>query len=112
MEIQNAVSESVAKDCVISMSPNAGEEISTGTTVYLVVSSGQEISYVTMPNLIGLTEDAAKAQIENSSLSFGSSERVASDLDAGTVIGQSVEAFQEVEEHTKITLTVSKGPGN
>ncbi|MEA5151405.1 MAG: Stk1 family PASTA domain-containing Ser/Thr kinase [Oscillospiraceae bacterium] len=112
VEIQNAVSESVAKDCVISMSPNAGEEISTGTTVYLVVSSGQEISYVTMPNLIGLTEDAAKAQIENSSLSFGSSERVASDLDAGTVIGQSVEAFQEVEEHTKITLTVSKGPGN
>ena len=32
------------------------------------------------------------------------------DVDAGTVIGQSADAFTEVEEHSKIYLKVSSGP--
>ena len=31
-------------------------------------------------------------------------------LPAGTVVGQSVEAFTEIEEHSKIILRVSTGP--
>ena len=109
-EIENTTSDTVAKNIVMASSPAAGEEISTGTTVYLTVSSGTEISYMTMPNLIGLSENAAAVQIENYGLSYGGAERVTSDLEAGTVIGQSVEAFTAVEEHSKIILTVSRGP--
>ena len=109
-EIENNTSDTVAKNIVMASSPAAGEEISTGTTVYLTVSSGTEISYMTMPNLIGLSENAAASQISNYGLNYGGAERVTSDLEPGTVIAQSVPAFTPVEEHSKITLTVSRGP--
>ncbi len=110
VDIENETSASVAKDCVISTSPSAGEEMSSGSTVYVTVSSGPQISYVRMPNVIGLSEEAAISKLENAGLSFGGSDRISSDVDAGTVIGQSAEAFTEVEEHTKIYLRVSSGP--
>ena len=87
----------------------AGEQLSLGSTVYLLVSSGPEIQYVEMPNLVGLSEDAARSKLESSRLSYGGSTRVFSEYDAGTVIAQSNEAFSSVEEHSKITLTVSAG---
>ena len=110
VDIENETSESVTKDFVISTSPNAGEEMSSGSTVYVTVSTGPQISYVRMPNVIGLSEDAAMNKLESAGLSFGGSDRITSDVDAGTVIGQSVDAFTEVEEHAKIYLKVSSGP--
>ncbi len=110
VDIENKTSASVSKDCVISTSPSAGEEMSSGSTVYVTVSSGPQISYVRMPNVIGLSEEAAISKLEIAGLSYGGSDRITSDVDAGTVIGQSAEAFTEVEEHTKIYLRVSSGP--
>ena len=112
VEIENNTSDTIAQDIVMASSPGAGEEISAGTTVYLTVSSGPQISFITMPNLIGLSEQAAISQLENRGLSYGGAERVSSELEAGTVIGQSVSAFGEVELHSKITLQVSRGPEN
>ena len=109
-EIENATSDSVARNNVISSSPAAGESLSSGSTVYLLVSSGTEILYVEVPNLIGSTEDAARAKLESANLSFGGSERVSSDLAVGTVVGQSLDAFSQVEEHTKVYLQISSGP--
>lgn len=110
VDISNATSDSVTKDYVISTSPAANEQLSSGSTVYVTVSAGPNISYVDMPNLIGLSEEAAISKLESCGLSFGSSEYVRSDLDAGTVIGQNIEAFASVEEHSKIYLRVSSGP--
>ncbi len=110
VEIQNTVSESYARDSVVREEPEAGTALGTGSTVTLLVSSGPQISIVVMPNLIGLSENAAIAQLENNRLSYGGSEYSASDLAAGTVIGQSRDAFSEVEEHSKVTLRVSTGP--
>ena len=109
-EIENATSDSVARNNVISTSPATGESLSSGSTVYLLVSSGTEILYVEVPNLIGSTEDAARAKLESANLSFGGSERVSSDLAVGTVVGQSLDAFSQVEEHTKVYLQISSGP--
>ncbi|MDY4486610.1 MAG: Stk1 family PASTA domain-containing Ser/Thr kinase [Candidatus Limivicinus sp.] len=109
-EIENATSDSVARNNVISSSPAAGESLSSGSTVYLLVSCGTEILYVEVPNLIGSTEDAARAKLESANLSFGGSERVSSDLAVGTVVGQSLDAFSQVEEHTKVYLQISSGP--
>lgn len=110
IEVENQTSSSVTKDFVISTSPAVNERISAGSTVYLVVSSGPEVSYVAMPNLIGLSEDAAINKLENAGLSYGGTERVTSEYDAGTVIGQNISAFTEVEEHSKVHLRVSTGP--
>lgn len=112
VEIENATSDSVTKDYVISTSPAANDQLSAGSTVYVTVSSGPEIGHVEMPNLVGLTEDAAISKLESLGLSYGGSDRVSSDLEAGTVIGQSINAFTEVEEHSKIQLKVSSGPDN
>ena len=110
VDIENAVSDTVPKDHVINSSPVAGEQLSSGSTVYLTVSTGPSVAYVQMPNLIGLSEEAAISKLESCGLSFGSSDYVRSDLNAGTVIGQSIDAFTEIEEHSKIQLRVSSGP--
>lgn len=110
VEIENTTSDTISKDFVISTSPSANEKISAGSTVYVIVSSGTETLYLSMPNLIGLTEDAARIKLENAGLSYGGAETVSSEYDAGTVIGQSVPAFSDVEEYTKIVLQISRGP--
>ena len=110
VEVNNVTSSSVAKDLVIATSPAAGEMISAGSVVYLTVSAGAQIHYVKTPNLIGLSEDAAILKLQNANLTYGGSERKASDYEAGTVIAQSVVAFAEVEELTRVTLTISSGP--
>ena len=110
VEIENSVSDIYTRNYVMKTYPDVGQPLSTGSTVYLTVSSGPEIVNVSMPNLIGLSEGAAIQQLENSTLSYGGSEYVASDLAAGTVIGQSCDAFTEIEEHSKVTLRVSTGP--
>lgn len=110
VDIENSTSNSVVKDYVISTSPNANEQLSSGSTVYLTVSTGPQISYVKMPNLIGLSEEAAISKLESVGLSYGGSDRITSDVDMGTVIGQSLDAFTEIEEHSKIYLKISSGP--
>ena len=110
VDIENATSNSVTKDYVISSSPNANEQLSSGSTVYLTVSTGPQVSYVKMPNLIGLSEEAAISKLESVGLSFGGSDRIVSDVDIGTVVGQSLNAFTEIEEHSKIYLKISSGP--
>ena len=110
-EISNETSQTVEKDIVMGSSPAAGEQISAGSTVYLTVSSGVQVSYVRMPNLIGLSEAAAIEKLRSSNLTYIGSERTPSVYDAGTVIAQSVVAFAEVAELTGVTLTVSSGDG-
>ena len=110
VEIENAASDSYTKDYVIATSPVAGEQLSNGSTVYITVSAGPEIQYVSMPNLVGSTEDSAISRIESSNLSYGGSDRVVSDYEAGTVIDQSISSSESVAEHTKVYLTVSSGP--
>ena len=110
-EIENATSSTVNRDYVISTSPASGEKLSSGSTVFVTVSSGPEITVVEVPNLVGLSEDSAKAKLEAAHLSFGSAERVPSDYESGTVVGQFPEAFTQIEEHSKMTLIISTGPG-
>lgn len=110
VEIENAASDSYTKDYVIATSPVAGEQLSSGSTVYITVSAGPEIQYVSMPNIVGSTEDSAISRIESSNLSYGGSDRVVSDYEAGTVIDQSISSSESVAEHTKVYLTVSSGP--
>lgn len=104
-------SDTVEKSRVMSMSPTAGEQINSGSTIYLTVSNGPVMSYVDVPNLIGLSEEAAKIKLETQSLSFGGSDYVSSPLEAGTVVGQNPGIGTTVEEHGKVYLHISKGEG-
>ncbi len=112
VEIVNAVSDTVARDNVINTEPAVGQEVSRGSIIYMTVSVGPKVLTISMPNLIGLSENAAIVQIESNRLSYGGSEYVVSDLPAGTVISQNIEAFTSVDEHSKVILRVSTGPEN
>lgn len=110
VEIDNSVSDSFEKDYAIGTSPGAGEKVSAGSTVYLTVSNGSVISTVPVPQLVGLTEEAAIQKINSANLTYGGTEHQENSTDKGIVIGQSTDAFTEVEEHSKIIITVSSGP--
>lgn len=120
IELQNAgfiaeiggteASDSVTVDYVISTDPAPGEQLAAGSTVFITVSAGPSIKVVTMPNLVGLTEKDAIARIESSNLSYGDTTFIHSDYDEGTVIRQSIEAYSDVEERTRIFIWVSLGP--
>ena len=104
------VDEEITADFVISTNPEAGDKIPVGATVYVTVSLGPDVRTTQMPNLKGLSQAVAKERIESAKLSFGNVTYVDSDLPAGTVTWQSVEAYTTVNEHTRIYLQVSKGP--
>lgn len=110
VETETVMSSTVEKDLVISTSPGAGEQISSGSTIYVAVSGGEQTVYTKMPNLIGLSENAAIVKLQNAGFTYGSSNRQESDYESGTVIAQSIIAFAEAEEHSTVVLTVSSGP--
>ena len=62
-----------------------------------------------MPNLIGLSEEAAIKKLESNNLSYAGSNWVNSPLDPGTVVGQDVQIGENIEEHSKVVLQVSLG---
>lgn len=77
--------------------------------MYIYISAGPEIKTVTMPQLVGMSLESAVERLESSGLSYGEPTYLHSDYDAGTVIRQSVTAYEEVEEHSRIYLWVSAG---
>jgi serine/threonine-protein kinase len=109
VEVESSTSDLIAHNCVISSSPASGEMVISGSMIYLSVSSGPQVVYVEMPNLIGLTEDAAIKKLESNNLNYAGSNWVDSPLDRGTVVGQDVQIGDKVEEHSKVTLQVSLG---
>ena len=111
VEMEERSSETVTKGYAIGTNPAAGESLATGSTVYLAYSTGPEVQFVTMRNLVGSSEAEAKATINNLGLSFGSSSYVYNDnYEEGLVVWQSAESGTRVEINSKVYLQVSKGP--
>ena len=108
--IEQAPSDSITKGYVISTDPVAGAAADEGSEVKIIISTGPEAVMTKVPQLKGLSKQAAIEKIESSNLSIGNISTADSDLDAGTVIDQNVAAGTQVEEHTKISITISSGP--
>lgn len=111
VELEKEASNTVTEGYVIRTSPDAGETLAAGSTVYVVYSSGPEVQYVTMKNLVGMTESDARHSISTMGLSFGTTSYVYNEnYEEGQVVWQSVNAGESVETGTKVYLQVSKGP--
>ena len=103
-------SDDVTEGYVISSIPAAGTELKAGDTVFLEISTGPEIKYADMPELVGDSLENARAKIEALNLTVGTVTEVTGDEPAGTVVFQSRSPGDKVQEHTRINLNVSKGP--
>lgn len=108
--LEQAPSDSITKGYVISTDPVAGAAADEGSEIKIIISTGPETVMTKVPQLKGLSKESAIAKIESSNLSIGSISTAESDLVAGTVIDQNIAAGTEIEEHTKISITVSSGP--
>ena len=90
----------------------ANKIMADGERVTLTVSIGPQIILCAVPDVCGLTETQAATLINSAGLVCGQTTYSVSELPAGTVISQSIEAKKAVEENTAIDLTVSIGLGN
>jgi serine/threonine-protein kinase len=103
-------SSSVPKGFVVSQKPASGEKVDPGTTVTLTVSKGPQVTNtVTVPDLVGMTQEAAV----NKTNTLGLSSKVTSEYDSavptGTVSTQSPDAGVSVASGSTVKLTVSLG---
>ncbi|MCR5024810.1 MAG: protein kinase [Lachnospiraceae bacterium] len=105
-------SDTVEAGNVISQSPEADSLAEEGSQVLIVISTGSQAANKTVPNLVGLTEIAAKAALAAADISFGEVlEENSALVPAGSVISQTPEAGATVSDSTTVSFVVSKGPG-
>jgi serine/threonine-protein kinase len=101
-------SDEIAVGVIIRTDPPAGTDVPERTTIEVVVSSGK--LETTVPNLSGLTEDAARAALESAGLALG----VISPGNSATVVKGSViesvpAANERVPGGSVVNLLVSDG---
>ena len=110
-EEQKQFSDEIAADCVISTVPVKGEVLKKGDTVTLILSKGPEVKPVTVPTFVGLNIDEILAQLEGYGLVCGAEdvEVVDSDKAGGTIVWQSINPLEKVDEGTRIRFQVSAG---
>ncbi|MCA1903194.1 MAG: PASTA domain-containing protein, partial [Candidatus Hydrogenedens sp.] len=102
-------SDTVPAGNVISQTPTAGTQVSPGTTVDLVVSTG--LCPVNIPNVVGMSQSSAESAITGAGLTVGTVTQQCSDtVSAGNVISQNPPAETQVSPGAEINLVISTGP--
>jgi len=101
--------DNITKGHVIETDPPADSELQKGDTVTIFVSKGSIQMPKLVPNLIGLTEVAAKSKLIQSELTLGKVVPVDSAEKLGTIIEQSSPPDSRVEKGTAIDIKVSNG---
>ena len=102
-------SNTVAAGKVISQDPASGSSLAEGSPVNLVISSGPQM--VTVPNVEGLTQDAATAAITGAKLKVGTNtQQTSNTVAAGKVISQDPASGSSLAEGSPVNLVISSGP--
>jgi len=107
-------SDTVAAGKVISQFPAAGTQVTPGSAVLLVISTGScgtgGIQVVTVPSLVGQSQANARAALSAASLNLGQVSTQCSDtVPAGNVVSQYPASGTSVPEGTPVALVVSSG---
>ena len=97
---------------IIYTNPGPGTVLRAGDTIWLYVSSGQEIRRVLMPNVVGRGEREARRMLLDADIVIREIISAHSDtVAAGYIIEQSILPLTRVPARsTRVTLTVSIGP--
>ncbi|MCK0116004.1 transglycosylase domain-containing protein [Isoptericola sp. S6320L] len=106
-----AANDQAAKGTVISVNSGGGK-IPAGSTITLVVSTGQpaEPQQVAVPNVAGQPRTAAEQQLRRVGLSAATAEEFSNDVPVGNVIRTDPGAGAEVAPDSTVTIVVSRGP--
>ena len=102
-------SNTVAAGKVISQDPTSGSSVAQGSQVKLVISSGPQM--VSVPNVEGLTQDAATTAITEAKLTVGTvTQQSSNTVAAGNVIGQDPAGASSAAQGFPVNLVISSGP--
>ena len=99
-------SDRVPKGRVVGTEPGPGTEISSGSTIKLLVSNGT--NKVDVPSLVGLQTDEALAELNDADLSGNVVQRD-DDASQGQVVDQSPSAGELIRKNGTVTIFVSTG---
>jgi serine/threonine-protein kinase len=100
--------DDIAENVVIKTEPEAKQEVAPGTRVVMYISNGRYTTIVKVPNLVGMTVDAAKALIESKGLTWRVTSQNSNEP-SGIVLDQSVQPDTQLEDESEIELFVSNG---
>ena len=111
--IEEAYSEDIEAGYVSGQDPDGGIQTVAGSEIVLYVSKGPDLTgLVQVPNILGMTEQEASAALLKEGLTPG--ETTVTDTSGryapGTVIGQSIEKGEYVEEGTQVDMELSGEP--
>ena len=106
-DLEERPSETVDAGLAIRSVPGAGEVVERGEQIKVFISTGPEL--VAVPNVVGLSREAAEDRISDAGLSPGQITEQESPESENEVIGQDPAAGSEVERDTTVNLTVSTG---
>ena len=106
--IQEVFSEDVPKGKVLTSDPAGGGRVDVAGTVHLIISKGKD--RIEVPDLAGLTIEAAAALLKSKNLKIGRVSEVFSDeLEAGLLIDGNPSSGSPVRKDSTIDLVISKG---
>lgn len=107
--VSYSYSDEIGKGLVMSQSPEPDSNAGTDTKVSIVVSRGQKIKYVTVPEVSGKNIDEAASIISGAGLKVSKTAVNTSDKSQdGKVANQSVAPSQKVEEGSTVNLSYYK----
>lgn len=107
-QFTQAASDEVEEGAVISTDPPAGTEVEPSSTVAVTVSAGPDA--VAVPDLSGMTEDEAKAALEEAGLvySFGGQEDTEG-IEEGIVTRSEPTSGVSVDAGSEVTVWLASG---
>ena len=105
---EQATSDTVTENHVISTRPDVGQELEKGSNVVLVISSGKE--RVAVPKVVGLTDDEARSTLESLGFKVTAAEQETTNADEVGKVLQQAPATGSAAKGATITITVGKEP--
>ena len=103
-------SETYEAGQIIRTEPSGGSSLKEGQTVNLWVSTGPKVILKRMPDVLGLTREAAEKVLGPLGFRNISYTETESEEPKGTIIYQSVPKYKELDVTTEINIEISKGP--
>jgi beta-lactam-binding protein with PASTA domain/predicted Ser/Thr protein kinase len=105
---EQAASDTVTENHVISTRPDVGQELEKGSNVVLVISSGKE--RVAVPKVVGLTEDEARTTLESVGFKVTKKDQETTNADEVGKVLQQAPASGSAAKGATVTITVGKEP--
>lgn len=106
---ERAYSDKYEKGEIMEQKTAANKKVDKNTEIQVVVSNGEEILTVAVPDVSGQSESAAQKTLEDANLVVDSESKYDDYIEAGKVISTDPAAGMEVEEGTHVKMYVSMG---